>query len=108
MGANLHPKKLKKLLSDVVWSLYPGGAVVFLFWDLVFEFFEGLCNVSIHADAYGAFVVVPCEVHVDVLFDVPINFEWVFGTDTGNEVFNVLFVCIFDTEVVYHEGEGNV
>ena len=94
-------------LLFVVWSIHPGGAVVFLFWDVMFEFLESLCNVSIHADAYGAFVVVPFEVHPDVLFGFPINFEWVFGTNTGNEVITALFVCIFDTKVVDHEGEGN-
>ena len=74
----------------------------------MFEFFEGLVNIAIHADAYGAFVVVPFEVHSDVLFCFSVNFERVFCTDTGYEMINVLLVCIFDTEVVNHEGEGNV
>ena len=68
------------IFLSVVWSIHPGWVVVLLFWDVMFEFFEGLCNVSIHADAYGAFSVVPFEVHDDVLFGFPINFEWVFGT----------------------------
>ena len=93
---------------SVVWSIHPGGAVVLLFWDAVFEFLEGLFNVPIHADAYNGFGVVPFEVHAKVLFGFPINFERVFGTDTGNEMINVLFVCIFDTEIVHHKGEGNV
>ena len=85
-----------------------GGAVVRLFWDLVFEFLECLVNVSIHADAYSAFLVIPFEVHPDVLFGFPVNFEWVFCTDTGYEMINVLFVSIFDTKAVNHEDEGNV
>ena len=93
---------------SVVRSIHPGWAVVRLFWDVLFEFFEGLCDVSIHADTYGAFGVVPFEVHPDVLFSFTINFKWVFGTDTGNEVMNVLFVRIFDTKVVDDKGEGNV
>ena len=93
---------------SVVWSIHPGGAIVFLFWDVVFEFLEGLCDVSIHADTCGAFVVVPFEVYPDVLFGFPIDFEWIFGTDTGYEVIDVLFVCIFDTKVVDHEGKRNV
>ena len=92
---------------SVVWSVHFGGAVVRLFWDLVFEFFEGLVNVAIHADVYGAFVIILFEVHSDVLFGFPVNFEQVFCTDTGYEMINVLFVRIFDTEVVDHEGEGN-
>ena len=95
------------IFLSVVWSIHPGGSVVRLFWDLVFEFLEGLCNVPIHADGYGAFVVVPFEVHPDVLFGFTIDFEWVFYTDTGYEVINVLFVYVFDTKVVDQEGEGN-
>ena len=76
-----------------------------LFWDVGVEFLEGLCNVSIHADAYGAFVVIPFEVHFDVLFGFPVNFERVFCTDTGYEMINVLLIRIFDTKVVNHEGE---
>ena len=86
------------IFLSVVWSIHPGGAVVLLFWDVVFEFLEGMCNVPIHADAYGVFVVVPFEVHTVVLFGFPINFERVFGMDTSNEMINVLFVCIFGTE----------
>ena len=93
---------------SVVWSIHPGGAVVFLFWDVVFKFLEGLFNIPIHADAYGAFGVVPYEVHTDVLFGFPIDFERVFGTDTGNKMINVLFVCIFDTKIINYKGEGNV
>ena len=90
---------------SIVRSFHLGGAVVRLFWNVVFEFAEGLFNVSIHADAYSAFIVIPFEVHPDVLFGFQIDFEWVCCTDTGCEVINVLFVCIFDTEVVDHEGE---
>ena len=79
-----------------------------LFWDVVFEFLEGLGNLPIHAGAYSGFVVVSFEVYTDVLFGFPINFERVFGTDTGDGMINVLFVLIFDTEVVNHEGKGNV
>ena len=93
---------------SVVGSTHPGGAVVLLFWDVVFEFLEGLCNVPIHADTYGAFGVVPFEVHTNVLFGFRINFERVFATDTGDEMINVLSVRIFDTKIVNHEGEGNV
>ena len=79
-----------------------------LFGDVVFEFLEGLCNVPIGAGAYSLFGVVPFEVHTDVLFGFPINFERVFGTETGDEMINILSVCVFDTEVVDHESEGNV
>ena len=93
---------------SVVWSFHFGGAVERLFWYLVFEFFEGLVNVAIHADAYGAFVVILFKVHFDVLFGFPVSLEQVFCTNTGYEMINVLLVCIFDTEVVNHKGEGNV
>ena len=79
---------------SVVRSIHPGGAIVRLFWDVVFEFFECLCNVSIHADTYVAFGVVPFEVHPNVLFGFPIDFEWVFSTDIGYEKINIMFVCI--------------
>ena len=74
----------------------------------MFEFLDGLFNVFIHAHAYGAFVEVPFEVHPDVLFGFSVDFERVFCTDTGYEMINALFVRIFDTKVVDHEGEGNV
>ena len=93
---------------SVVRSIHPGGAVVLLFGDVVFEFFEDLCNESIHTDTYGAFGVVPFEVYPDVLIRFPIGFEWVFGTDTDYEVINVLFVRIFDTEVIVDKGKENV
>ena len=67
-----------------------------LFQDVVFEFLEGLFNVPIHADADSAFGVVTFEVHTDVLFGFPINFERVFWTDTGDEMINILFVRVFD------------
>ena len=81
---------------------------MFLFWDVVFDFLEGLFNLPLHADSDGAFCVVPFEVHSYVLFGFPINIERVFGTDTGGEMINVLFVGVFDTKVVDHKSEGDV
>ena len=90
-----------------VGSVHPGWAVVFLFWDVMFEFFEGLFNEPLHVNSDGAFCVVPFEVYTYVLFGFPINFEQVFGTDTADEMINILFVCVFDTKVVDHESEGD-
>ena len=93
---------------SVVGSIHPGWAVVFWFWDDVFEFLEGLFNVPLHADLDGTLCVVSFEVHSYVLFGFPINFQRVFDTDTGIEMINILFVCAFDTKVVDHESEGDV
>ena len=79
-----------------------------LFWDVVSEFFEGLLNVLLHTDSDGAFCVVPFEMHTYVLFGFPINFERVFATDTGDQMINIVFVCVFDTKVVNHKSEGDV
>ena len=56
------------------------------------------------ADSDGAFYVVPFETHTYVLFGFPINFERVFGMDTGDEMINILFVRVFDTKVFGSEG----
>ena len=74
----------------------------------MFKFLEGLFNVPLHADSDGALCVVLFEVHSYVLFGCPINFEEVVGTDTGDEMIDILFVSIFDTKVVDHESEGFV
>ena len=93
---------------SVVGLIHLGWAVVFLFLGVVFEFLEGLFNVPLHADSDGALCVIPFEMHSYVLFGFSINFERVFGTDTGDDMINILFVCVFDTEVVDHESEGDV
>lgn len=48
---------------------------MFLFGDFVFEFLEGLFDVSIHTNTDSTFDAVPVEMPTDELFCFPINFE---------------------------------
>ena len=75
----------------------------------MFKLFECLFGIPIHADSDSVFGTGPFEVHVNVLFCFPpVNLERVFCADACDEVVGIVFVCVLDTKVVNHEGEGDV
>ena len=66
----------------IVGSVHFGWAAVFLFWYIMFKLFE-VFNVAIHTDVDSLFVIVLFEVHVNILFGIPVDLKWLFVVYAG-------------------------
>ena len=66
---------------------------------------EDCCDVFIHGEATGSFLVVPDEVDSGVEIAIPVFGEIVVLLDGVPKVDGMLFANVFNPEVVHYEGE---
>ena len=71
------------------------------------EAFETFENVTRERALNGAIVVVPFEMETAKDFAVPIGCEVIMRLEGGDEVLNIRFVGVFDTEVVNYQTESD-
>ena len=69
---------------------------------------EGPCNVARHGEIDVVLVIVPGEGKADLPAAAPILRTFVFCGDDGDELFDILFVCVTDAKVVDDKGEHQV
>lgn len=85
-----------------------GGSMLWAGRGGVMKFFKSRCDVLWHGNVDVAVVVVPCEVQATVYRAVPVDADFVFRLEGVDEVMDVLFIGVFDTEIVNDEDELNV
>ena len=89
-------------LGSILDSFHLAGSVVYLLWRDMFELFEGLLYIVLHAEENFSFGVIPIEVDTDVFLSIPVYLYRVLFSETFEEVVYLCFVNILDCEVIYH------
>ena len=56
---------------------------------------------------YFLFAVVPIKVHTQISFSLPVSSNYIVDIEDRHEMFSMLLVDIFDTEIIHAEGKGD-
>lgn len=87
---------------------HSGWACEVLFWWNMFEFLEGLLDITGHGAAKFALFTVPVEGDPNVLLGLFINLEWVFEAHNGGKMVQILGIRVLDAKIVNNKGKGNI
>jgi hypothetical protein len=88
--------------SGVICGCFP-------YWGLrqacgeLLETVQCLFHVSWHGDVDCAMGVIPCQGHPEVERSAPVGGDDVELLKSGEEINGIVFVCVFDAEIINHE-----
>ena len=73
-------------------------------WFVV-KFIYGVSGIIFHENVSILFFIVPFDIDSKVEFDLPVNSDIIVVFDRIGELMSAVFVEVFDTKVVFTEGE---
>ena len=80
----------------------PVGRVLRFGGQRVIVRLEDCLGVTFHGEAAGTFVVVPVKVNADILLYLPVSGDGLFLFEIREEVFDVAFLHILNTKIIYY------
>ncbi len=87
-------------LCTVDWFYMGVRLVLGLCWCCMLKSSECLRHVFKHGDVYFFVIVVPVDVHSQVVLSIPILQAFVMFIEDGGKVFGVLATNVFDAEII--------